>query len=441
MNIIGIIAEYNPFHNGHLYQIEEIRKRTNADYIVVAMSGNFVQRGTPAIVDKYCRTRMALSCGADLVVELPALWSTASAEDFASAGVSLFTKMGCVTGLCFGAETANLSLLQKIASVLCEEPIAFSEELSLQLKKGQSFPSARALALLHYFSNYATSMTCTMEELQDILNAPNNILAIEYLKAIKRFDSPLVPHLIQRKGAGYHDTDIEAANASATAIREFIQSQTPAAVTASCALNIFSSSIAKKSSNIPWDKLKTSMPANALSLLEKENCYVTADDFSSILNYLLLLYTNTDSLANFSDCNVDIANRLSNNLPLFKSFTQFAEATKSKDVTYTRMSRILLHILLHFTKEDYLCFRKKGYTPYIRPLGFQKKSAGILSSIKKESSIPLLSKLADASSILDADSLELLQKDIFAANLYEQIAAQKKMTTPRNEFSREIVIL
>lgn len=147
MKITGIIAEYNPFHNGHAYQIAKIKEETDSDYVIVAMSGDFVQRGEPAITDKYERARMALSCGADLVLELPALFACASAEYFARAGVALFTRMGCIDYLCFGAENADLSQLNKIAGILVDEPRSYQDALNIYLKEGKNFPAARILAL------------------------------------------------------------------------------------------------------------------------------------------------------------------------------------------------------------------------------------------------------------------------------------------------------
>ena len=183
MKTIGIIAEYNPFHNGHAYQIAELKRKTNADFVVIAMSGDFVQRGAPAIIDKYCRAEMALLCGADLVIELPAVWAVSSAEDFAMAGVTLFDKMGCIDGICFGAESDQLPQLKSIAGVLAEEPDIYRSALSSYLKKGLAFPAARAAALSDYFKSTG------MNFLISILDTPNNILAVEYLKALKRRNS------------------------------------------------------------------------------------------------------------------------------------------------------------------------------------------------------------------------------------------------------------
>ena len=441
MKIVGIIAEYNPFHNGHAYQIEKIRETTGADYIIAAMSGDFTQRGEPAIIDKYARAQMALSCGVDLVVELPALWAVSSAESFARAGVCLFDQMGCVDELCFGAETGNVPLLSLVADILAEEPDAYKEILVSCLKDGKAFPLARATALEQYlsavdFNSNVSPVTDSLklQELSDILSAPNNILAIEYLKSLKLCHSNIRPHPILRNGAGYHNTDISAPNASASAIRSVLKSvsATPDAACKSDHNECF------------WEQsLKHTMPVEAFNVFSdylKHFPDMGADDFSQILGYLLLT-SSAESLSSFVDCNYEIARRLKKNLFSFSSVEQFTELNKSRDITYTRMSRVFMHMLLQMKTSDLILAKNCNYVPYIRPLGFRKSSSGVLSQLKKHSAIPVICKLANAPKYLSSNALSLLEKDIFAANLYEQILAQKKGILPRNEFTREIVLL
>lgn len=425
MKITGIIAEYNPFHNGHAYQIAKIKEETDSDYVIVAMSGDFVQRGEPAITDKYERARMALSCGADLVLELPALFSCASAEYFARAGVALFTRMGCIDYLCFGAENADLSRLNKIADILADEPRSYQDALNRYLKEGKNFPAARILALKSYLSAESSGTALEAEQLASLLSTPNNILGIEYLKALKTCGSQITPYPILREGAGYHDTDILLKNASASAIRQTLKQ--------SAASDAAPDLVA----------LSAAMPPEAFRIFSEHPAspaYLEADDFSGILNYLLLFYP-AEALACFADCNIEIANRLKKNLREFSSFTQFAALNQSRDITYARMSRIFTHILLHMTAEDYEQAKQLGYVPYLRPLGFKKSSSDVLGEIKKHTDIPLIGKLANARQTLSDDAFWLLEKDIFAADLYEQILAQKNRTIPRNEYTREIVLL
>lgn len=420
MKIAGIIAEYNPFHNGHAYQLKELKKRTGADYIIAAMSGDFMQRGAPAMMDKYARSRMALSAGVDLVVELPVLWASASAEHFAAAGVTLFDKMGCIDYLCFGAETDNLTLLTSIAAILAEEPLEYQTALSSCLKSGMTFPAARAQALSDYCAN-TENANCfsNREELQTTLSSPNNILAIEYLKTLHRRSSAIQPILIKREGAGYHEETIEIKNASASAIRKLL-------------ISGGTDNTEPTADNSMASALSHALPMScydAIHSYRKLSPFLTADDFSAILGYLLVCQ-NKNSLAAIADCNEDIANRMFHNRFSFRSFTQFCELVKSRDITYSRMSRVLMHMILQHTKEDYALGISLDYIPYLRILGFRKDAAlppayktgePLLSYIKKSAEVPLISKLAAAKNLLSVDALCLLKKDIFAADLYEQI--------------------
>lgn len=445
MKTIGIIAEYNPFHNGHAYQIEEIRKRTHADFVVAAMSGDFVQRGAPAIIDKYARTKMALSCGVDLVIELPTLWATASAEHFAMAGVTLFEKMGCIDGICFGAETDDLAQLTSLADILAHEPADYQKALASYLKKGMAFPAARAKAL-------APVTDFSLSEISSLLNAPNNILALEYLKAINRRHLRLTPYIIRREGAGYHDADLTMPNASATAIRKALSAPTMHSAMQTLSAADTQESAATKNLAL----LRDTMPDDAFAILAsylEEYASVEVDDFSSILGYLLLSRSR-EGFSNIADCNADISNRLIKNLYSFDSFLEFCERNKSRDITYTRMSRILTHLLLGHTQADYNATKQLDYIPYLRILGFRKASSGLLKELKHTATVPVIAKLAGARSQLTPEAFSLLEKDIFAADLYEQIMQQKangklftsyasalthKKTTPRSEYTREIV--
>lgn len=441
MKIIGIIAEYNPFHNGHAYQIETIRRQTGADYIVAAMSGDFVQRGAPALIDKYARTSMALSCGVDLVLELPALWATASAEAFAGAGVMLFEKMGCVDGICFGAESDNLPLLLQIADLLAQEPAAYRNALSSYLKEGISFPAARGKAVCDCLAENVRPET--IKELEVLLREPNNILATEYLKALRRHHSSLTPYLIRRKGAGYHEdavrtapsADHTAPTASATAIRNLLTAEgvDPNAIHHLSADN-----------TTAYAALAASMPQTALATLTdylSHSPFLTENDFSAALGYLLLTATKEHLMAT-GDCNGEIANRLLKNQHQFSSFAEFCTLNKSRDVTYTRIQRILIHLLLNIGNDDYRMGKSLGYIPYLRILGFRRDATGLLSSLKKSAAVPVIAKLADAAALLSPDAHAVLQKDVFAADLYEQtLSLKKSKTTPRSEYTRGIVLI
>ncbi len=413
MKVVGIVAEYNPFHKGHKYQIEKVRKETGADYVIIAMSGNFLQRGVPALCDKFTRAEMALKCGADLVIEIPTLWATASAEYYAHAGVALLASTGVMTHLAFGAETDDLDALLQVSSILKQEPDVYRAVLANSIRTGNSFPVARKNALVTSLPLFPT------EKLDELLDNPNNILALEYLKALP--DS-IEPILIQREGSGYHDTEINTELPSASAIREAIFSP---------------------EGDVDLNSLANAMPQESFVLLKnalKCNQLIETNDFSDSLGYCLLSQAS-NGFASFADCNQDFSNKIKNNLKDYVTFEEFIETLKTKDMTYTRVNRNLLHILLGIKQSDYTIGRAIGFAPYLRILGFRNASSGLLSEIKREASAPIISKAADASTLLDYETNKFFEKDVFASNLYYQHVARKSGTKPKNEYTNQIVIL
>lgn len=406
--ITGIIAEYNPFHNGHAYQLEQARLLTGCDFLVVVMSGDYVQRGAPAVFDKYTRARMALACGADLVLELPVACSCASAEFFASGAVSLLDGLGCVDFLCFGSESGNLQSLMEPARILAKESPVFQEALRRGLSLGLSFPAARKEAFRACASN------------PDILDLPNNILGIEYLKALLQRESSIKPVTIKREGQGYHDTLLDSGFASASGIRRFLkQEEAPL-------------------SALP--ALKESLPDPVMEVLKDTLAHtlpVWEEDFSMLLRYELLRQSASD-LTRYADISPDLGRRLKNCADKFSSFSEFVALVKTKDVTYTRITRALFHILLNLTGED---TRNSVAMPYARILGFRKDHSRILGLLKENSRIPIIPKAADYKTYLTPDLQPLFEKDLFAANLYETIAAAKQKRAFLHDLKRSPVIL
>ena len=453
MNVIGIIAEYNPFHNGHAYQIAHVRKNLHADYIVVATSGDYVQRGEPALLDKYTRARMALSSGADVVLELPVLWSTASAELFADAGISLFEKTGCVNGICFGAESGDLALLRRIADVLADEPTDLKASLKYNLKSGSTFPKAREAALLSYFSGSAGqdgALPVSAEALSSLLASPNNILALEYLKALRRRASSITPYLLKREGAAYHETSIlsgaSAIPASASAIRHTLFADAAGAC---------GNSADRASEDSADGILRHAMPQEALAILQDYRAdfpLLCADDFSGILGYLLLSSSATQ-LARTADSSPEFANRMQNQLPYYTSFSSFASRLKSKEMTLTRINRILLHSILGITSSEYACGNALDKIPYLRILGFRKSAAPLLAALKASAAVPLITRSSQTLKLLSPDAMRVFEHDVFAGNLYLQMRNQKGGTPlraarmqehdvpPASEYQRQIIIL
>ena len=395
MRVVGIVAEYNPFHNGHQYHIEQAKKIANADYAVVVMSGNFVQRGAPAIMPKHLRAKAALSCGADLVLELPVCYATGTAEQFAYGAVSLLNKLGCVDAICFGSECGNVDELSELAHILCNESFEYKNELQLNLCLGLSFPAARetALNILYPDKNYG-----------QILSEPNNILGIEYLKALYRLNSNIEPFTIQRAISHYHDENLQEQFSSATAIRNTLASK-------------------------GFSDLAGQIPSDCISICE--NFYhkrypIYANDFSLLLKFKLL-GESAESLTTYADVSEELANRIYNHLNDYISFEQFCERLKTKEITYSRISRALIHILLGIKKSDY------NEIGYVRVLGFRETTAILLGTIKHSCSLPLVTKLG-------IDN-KMLQQDIYASDLYESVVTDKFQTHFINELQQAIVKL
>ena len=413
MKIVGLITEYNPFHNGHLYHIKTAKKLTDADYVVVVMSGNFLQRGTPAIIDKYSRTRMALASGADLVIELPCAYSTSSAEFFASGSVALLSQMGCIDYLCFGSECGDTEILKKIAFILADEPLTFKELLKKYLKEGLSFPIGRKKALLDYMAD----TTMTKEELEPILSEPNNILAIEYIKALIKQNSKIIPLAIKRVVSGYHDSLIKDKICSATAIRTAFQTS---------GLNSFREQVPSYDFDILSEAYNRTFP-------------IYPTDFSSLLKYRLLLQ-NSKPFQAYWDVSESLANTITRMLSQFKNYEDFANLLKSKQYTFTRINRSLIHILLNLEADTIHQFIEHNYALYIRILGFRKSSTPLLTAIKANSGIPIISKLADAKNHLTQLGLLMLEQDILASDIYNTIVIDKFDFSIPNEFQQQIVI-
>lgn len=420
MKTAGIIAEYNPFHTGHQYHIEQTRQVTGAEYIIVVMSGDFVQRGAPALFPKFTRAEMALLGGADLVLELPASCSCQSAEYFAHHGVNLLHALGCVDYLSFGSECGDISQLHSAAEFLQNESAEYKEHLKTLLKSGHSFPAARAKAVSAFCAENI--------HLQTVLDSPNNILGIEYLKALKRLQSPMIPVTVTRKGSSYHcetlpeseypvgtDSQIPDTLPSASALRKAILKN-----------NHDRSSIEQIRSCFPVsvrEKYK-----HTLSSME----FLTEEDFSMLLHWTLY-QTEDQQLLRFQDVDSFLCNRIRKTRDSYASFSQYAALLKTKDITYTRICRALFHILLQLESPSRIS--------YARILGFRRSAAPLLAKIRKNTSIPLISKLADAPGSLDQNAYEVLEQNIRISHLYEAVCSEKYHRPFQNEYRKQIVIV
>ena len=439
MKTTGIIAEYNPFHNGHLYQMQEARRLSGADYIIVVMSPDFVQRGAPALTDKWARAHMALQAGADLVLELPIRAATGSAEYFAMGGVSLLSSLHVVDALSFGCETADITPLAEYASFLTrEEPGEYRQLLQRALKEGKSFAQARCDAYLEYRRTHTDSdcgndsdlpgeMTGGISRiipasgkdtpaldkasLGDLLRSPNNILAVEYLKAILKTGSRLKPVPVRRTGAGYHDPAFDSSKsgfASATGIRTAL------------------------SEGID---IKDQIPDEAYEILYREltaDRYLTTTDLDLPLH--LKLIASRQSLAAYSDVSEELANRIDHLLGQYTGFEQFTDLLKTKQIARTRVTRALLHILLGLKKEADTDAARDTRPGYARVLGFRRSAQPLLAKIKERSDLTLITKLPPESQIPIQ-----LQEDLNASQLWEILVSHKAHVPVRNERQRQIL--
>lgn len=411
MKTVGLITEYNPFHNGHAYHIEKAKMLTGADRVIVIMSGDFVQRGAPAIMPKHLRAESALLSGASLIMELPVCFATGSAEYFAQGSISLLNQLGCIDSICFGSECGDLHLLKEIAQILADEPIEYQAALKQALKEGASFPAARQEALNIYSDKYS-----------EILASPNNILGIEYLKALAKIHSKMEPFTIKRIGAGYHDMDIDGQFSSATAIRSDIYQL---------------ADVNSSSESIPLTHIQTQVPSSCHELM-KENYQtrypVKSDDFSLLLKAKLLSET-ADSLSHYLDMSPELANRILRLRNDYLSFEQFCDLLKTKELTRSRISRSLIHVLLGITN-DWLT-AMKAPAPYARILGFRKDHADLLGILKQTSDIPLITSPARA--VLADTARQMLELDIYASDLYESVITDLYGTPFHNELTKQIV--
>ncbi len=413
MKVTGIIAEYNPFHNGHKYHLEEARRITDADYVIAVISGNFVQRGMPAAADKYIRAEACLKNGADLVLELPLFYSVGSAEYFAAGAVALLDRLGAVTSLCFGSECNDISRLSSVASLLLREPEEYRARLSEALKAGHSFPKARSLAL--------ESCLAAADYPPGLFSSPNNILGIEYIKSLLRRGSSVLPYTVRRKGSGYHERTLSAGHSlsSASAIRN-------------CLMN-----------SGRLSDIRPYVPASSYSLLK--NAYhrsfpVCSDDFSSLLHYKLLSEASA-GFCRYFDVSPDLSDKICRNLFCFTGYEQFCGLLKSRNFTYSGISRSLLHILLNLTREQMEEYVQNDYVCYARMLGFRRDAAPLLKKLKTHGNIPMISGLAAARRTLSPIGLAMLGQDIQAAHIYQSVVSSKFHTPFVNEYVRQLIVL
>lgn len=387
MKTIAVIAEFNPFHNGHKYFLDTARSLSGADRVMVIMSGDFVQRGEPAVFDKFERTRHALRGGADLVLELPLKYAAGSAEVFARGAVYLLDSLGCVDELWFGSECGDINKLLEVSSLLHDESEQFSECLNDGLCTGLTHPAARSAAVEKCFGREAAK----------IISEPNNILALEYCAALKYFSSAIVPKTVKREGAGYNDTGADSTYCSAAAVREMMKAN-----------------VGKTAGFVPsyvHDTIASGM-------------YMENNDFSLILRSKLVGMTASD-LSGYRDINVPLANRLFRFKNDFRLITQYIELVKSRNLTYAHISRAVISILLDL-KDGPL------YSDtFVRMLGHNGCS-DLMSLISEKSRIIFTARPEDPDSY---------KEDLYASELYDTVRSSKYSIPFTKEFSKHTPVV
>ncbi|MBF0926788.1 MAG: nucleotidyltransferase [Clostridiales bacterium] len=359
---IGIIAEYNPFHNGHLYQIQKAKELTGADTVIAVMSGNFTQRGDTSLINKFEKAKIALQNEVDMVIELPTIYSISSAENFALGGIKILNEIGNIDYLVFGIEEENLEKLQAIADVLVNEDDEFKRNIKEELDKGNSYPKAREIVLKKVLSS---------ENVENIMQKPNNILAIEYLKALKTTNSKIKPFAIKRKNTMHNDENINENYASGTYIRKlFIENN--------------------------FNEIKKVVPKytyERLLELKNQGTYVSSiNDFSDIVIYKIRTMTK-EEISKIADVNEGLENSIKLASTTCKTIDEIIEKVSTKRYTKTRISRILTYILLDITKSE--MEQSKNANQYIRVLGINKKCEGILKTINNDKLITSLKKFEE----------------------------------------------
>lgn len=398
MNLLGLVVEYNPFHNGHKYHLEKSKEITNATHTVAIMSGSFLQRGEPALFDKYTRAEIAVKNGVDLVIELPTLYACQSAEIFSHGAVATLNSLNCVNSLCFGSEEGNIDILQTISEILVKEPSDFKTTLKNFLDEGIVFPVARSKALYEYIKNNHL-LELSEDKLQQVLNSSNNILGIEYIKSLIKLNSSIKPYTITRIASKYNSTDIESNICSATAIRNSLKDNTD--------LKLIENVVPLHTFNEINHKINT--------------------NFNPVFDYMFYdllsstIIRDVDNLTKYFEVNEGIENKIYSNVFTSKNLEELINSTKSKRYTMTKIKRTLNNILLGINRDDVIKVKDLDRVPYIRILAFNNKGREIIKKIKTSSDIEIITKFSKISHVDDPIFDTLIKYDLKSSNMYNLI--------------------
>lgn len=423
IKVLGIIVEYNPFHFGHLYHIQEAKELVKPDYVVAVMSGNFCQRGEPAIVNKFARTETAIKSGIDLVFELPTVYAVQDAGGFAVGSIGILHKMGVVTDIVFGSESGDIDFLNKVARLLANQTYEFQQTLKNKLKLGYSYPNARKYALMDVLNNDVEK-----------ISKSNDILGIEYLKAIIKYNSNITPRVIKRIGADYNDETFRGRLSSASAIRKIIKQG-------------------------EFSKVQEALPEWTFEILSREFSLGRGPVFWEDLNFLIAFFRKLkrEDFERIYSFNEGLDLRFFEAARNYGDLQSFIEGVKTKRFTYSRIRRAILHVLFNMDKPFVEISNEEG-PQYLRVLGFNKKGRELLKIIKEKASIPVIStpslyknvldewkkKLAEEKvpvQINDKIYLRQFETDILASDLYTFLYPEKSQRQAGMDFTQRVIML
>lgn len=415
MKVLGLIVEYNPFHNGHLYHLKKSKELTNCDYTIGVMSGNFVQRGEPSLINKFDKAKIAIDNGVDLILELPTIYSTATAELFARGSVRLLDSLNIVDSISFGSESGNVNLLNKIALVLNKSPKMYNDNLKFYLKEGLSFPSARSKSLYKYFDKYSLKYNLDKSDLNDLhttLNSSNNILGIEYLKELNKLNSKIKPYSISRIQNAYNSKEIKSTIASATAIRTSINKLLSIEkLNSEEAINLKS-------------LIKSTLPTETYNFinnkLSSKHNFLFLNDLFNHIKIILNRFNSSDTkaLKIYFDIIEGLENKIINEINHSNDIYEFLNSIKSKRYTFTKLQRILIHILINIDRAIYN-YEQRDF--YYRVLGFNNKGREILRKLKKTSNSKIITNIKNYNYENDYMN-KILDIDIRATNIYNTLS-------------------
>lgn len=426
MNTTALIVEYNPFHNGHQYHLNKSKEITKSDNLIVIMSGNFSQRGDAAVLDKWARTEQALNCGADLVIELPFAYNIRSAEYFAYYSILSLEKTNIIDSIVFGSEAGEIEILNAIAATLNNENKKFKKILKEKLKKGYNFPTARQKALLENQSENNYLKSYDQKILMKTLKTPNNILAIEYLKSLLKINSKIKPYTIKRIGTAYHSKDINKNYASASLIRNIINT------------NNKKQSLAKSKNLMPfkaWQILKRELQLGRYVKNSSQNLIIV-----KIIDQLRRMTPN--ELLNYQGISNGFENRLLEKAAANLRPENFLNEIKTKNLTESRIKRKLLQIYFNLNSKRLNCIEENA-PHYLRILGVKKGKEYLISKLKEKSELKLILNPSSQIKTIDLKTTQKLNLslsyDLLASDLYALLYENHEFSNAHRDFQQKFI--